>query len=109
VNARNVSCKTCEHSFASACICANRQLVGDHRAFIGECIGRKQLQRGTVAMPFIRGSKERDTSPHAIRCSFCRKGKDDVAKMISGPGVYICDQCVELCNKILKEASAPQS
>jgi ATP-dependent Clp protease ATP-binding subunit ClpX len=36
------------------------------------------------------------------RCSFCGKGEDKVKKLIAGPGVFICDQCVELCNEILR-------
>ena len=40
-----------------------------------------------------------------LRCSFCGKPKDETLKLISGPGVYICDECVELCNKILREES----
>lgn len=35
-------------------------------------------------------------------CSFCRKDQDSVEKLIAGPGVYICDNCVELCNLILE-------
>lgn len=34
-------------------------------------------------------------------CSFCRKDQNTVQKLIAGPGVYVCDACVELCNKIL--------
>jgi ATP-dependent Clp protease ATP-binding subunit ClpX len=36
-------------------------------------------------------------------CSFCGKPRDQVAHMIAGPKVYICDECVELCNEILAE------
>jgi ATP-dependent Clp protease ATP-binding subunit ClpX len=36
-------------------------------------------------------------------CSFCVKPQDEVAKLIAGPGVYICDGCVELCNGILAD------
>jgi ATP-dependent Clp protease ATP-binding subunit ClpX len=38
-----------------------------------------------------------------LRCSFCGKSKDSVRKFISGPSVYICNECVELCNEILAE------
>lgn len=38
-----------------------------------------------------------------VRCSFCGKPKDRVQKLIAGPGVFICDECVDLCNDILKE------
>ncbi len=36
-------------------------------------------------------------------CSFCGKNQDEVRKLVAGPGVYICDECVELCNDILTE------
>jgi ATP-dependent Clp protease ATP-binding subunit ClpX len=38
-----------------------------------------------------------------LRCSFCGKTQDQVKKLIAGPDVYICDECVELCNEILEE------
>ena len=38
-----------------------------------------------------------------LKCSFCGKGQDQVRKLIAGPGVYICDECIELCNEILAE------
>jgi ATP-dependent Clp protease ATP-binding subunit ClpX len=37
------------------------------------------------------------------RCSFCNKGQEQVRKLIAGPGVYICDQCIELCQEVLEE------
>jgi tryptophan synthase beta chain len=36
-----------------------------------------------------------------LRCSFCRKKQDDVRKLIAGPSIYICDECVGVCNEIL--------
>jgi ATP-dependent Clp protease ATP-binding subunit ClpX len=41
-----------------------------------------------------------------LSCSFCGKSKDAVAKLIAGPGVYICDECVALCDVILAEEHA---
>ncbi|MCL7983444.1 MAG: ATP-dependent Clp protease ATP-binding subunit ClpX, partial [marine benthic group bacterium] len=38
-----------------------------------------------------------------LRCSFCGKSKDSVKKFISGPNVYICNECISLCNEILAE------
>lgn len=38
-----------------------------------------------------------------LYCSFCGKGQDEVRKLIAGPSVYICDECVELCNDILRD------
>ncbi|MCT7973910.1 ATP-dependent protease ATP-binding subunit ClpX [Laspinema olomoucense] len=49
-----------------------------------------------------------------LKCSFCGKSQEQVRKLIAGPGVYICDECVDLCNEILDEelfdsnAAAPQ-
>ncbi len=41
-----------------------------------------------------------------LRCSFCRRNQTEVEKLISGPSAYICNECVQLCNEILKEEVA---
>src|SRR5881296_471600 len=46
--------------------------------------------------------KKRINSPHPIRCSFCGRGQDEVSRLVSGPSVYICSECVKLCNDILE-------
>lgn len=38
-----------------------------------------------------------------LKCSFCGKSQDQVRKLVAGPGVYICDECIELCNEIVEE------
>ncbi|BAS27180.1 ATP-dependent Clp protease ATP-binding subunit ClpX [Limnochorda pilosa] len=38
-----------------------------------------------------------------LKCSFCGKAQEQVKKLIAGPGVYICDECIELCNEIIEE------
>ncbi len=38
-----------------------------------------------------------------LRCSFCGKSQLNVAKLIAGPGVYICNECIELCREIIEE------
>ena len=38
-----------------------------------------------------------------LTCTFCGKGQEDVRKLIAGPSVYICDECVDLCNDIIEE------
>lgn len=38
-----------------------------------------------------------------LKCSFCGKGQKEVKKLIAGPGVYICDECIDLCNDIIDE------
>jgi ATP-dependent Clp protease ATP-binding subunit ClpX len=49
-------------------------------------------------------TSEAPAAPTAIqvRCSFCAKPSSDVEKVIAGPGVYICNECVGLCNQILR-------
>lgn len=47
-------------------------------------------------------AKQGKTDPN-LRCSFCGKGRDQVRKLIAGPTVYICDECVGLCNDIIAE------
>lgn len=38
-----------------------------------------------------------------LKCSFCSKTQEQVRKLVAGPGVYICDECIELCNEIIEE------
>lgn len=38
-----------------------------------------------------------------LKCSFCGKSQEQVKKLVAGPGVYICDECIELCNEIIEE------
>lgn len=44
----------------------------------------------------------------ALHCNFCGKSQKEVKKLIAGPGVYICDECIELCNDIIYEDSVKQ-
>ena len=46
---------------------------------------------------------KRETTSGLLRCSFCGKSQNEVKKLIAGPGVYICDECIELCNDIIAE------
>ena len=39
-----------------------------------------------------------------VRCSFCNKTQEQVRKLIAGPDVYICDECVSLCGEIIQDA-----
>ncbi|HJE78752.1 MAG TPA: ATP-dependent Clp protease ATP-binding subunit ClpX, partial [Brevibacterium epidermidis] len=38
-----------------------------------------------------------------LKCNFCGKSQKQVRKLIAGPGVYICDECIGLCNEIIEE------
>jgi len=46
--------------------------------------------------------KKRDDNAN-LSCSFCGKSQREVKKLIAGPTVYICDECIELCNDIIAE------
>src|SRR5689334_8594568 len=55
-----------------------------------------------------------NSSADQPKCSFCGKNQEQVRKLIAAPGVYICDECVDLCNEILEEelytaSSAPEA
>ncbi len=52
-------------------------------------------------MPKASGGSEQ------LLCSFCGKSQRQVKKLIAGPGVYICDECIDLCNEIIDEEFAP--
>jgi ATP-dependent Clp protease ATP-binding subunit ClpX len=48
-------------------------------------------------------TKRRNANVNGLRCSFCGKSQDEVKKLIAGPAVYICDECIELCIEIIEE------
>lgn len=52
--------------------------------------------------------KKKIGSPHILRCSFCGRGQDEVTKLISGPSVYICNECIKLCKDILDDEISGQ-
>ncbi len=49
-----------------------------------------------------------NTNDKQIRCSFCGKTQDEVARLVEGPGVYICDRCVEFCSSLIFDEPYPQ-
>jgi ATP-dependent Clp protease ATP-binding subunit ClpX len=55
----------------------------------------------------IMSAKKNDTEK--LVCSFCGKTQNEVKKLVAGPGVYICDECVELCNDIVAETESSAS
>lgn len=48
-------------------------------------------------------ARDSDNKEKTVRCSFCNKAQNEVKTLIAGPGVYICDECIELCNSIVEE------
>ncbi len=51
--------------------------------------------------------RDDDRRDKPVTCSFCHKTQEQVDKLIAGPGVYICDECIELCSSIIEEESIP--
>ena len=49
------------------------------------------------------------THKHLYHCSFCGKAQTEVKTLISGPGVFICDECVELCQAIIAKKAAAET
>ena len=50
-----------------------------------------------------KNDKDGDKNGKLLYCSFCGKSQHEVRKLIAGPSVFICDECVELCNDIIRE------
>ena len=48
-------------------------------------------------------AKDSADSDKLLYCSFCGKSQNEVRKLIAGPSVFICDECVDLCNDIIRE------
>lgn len=53
--------------------------------------------------------QRKDDSNDDLLCSFCGKSQDEVKKLIAGPSVYICDECIQLCNEIIAEEYGQES
>ena len=53
----------------------------------------------------LQGSSENENS---IQCSFCGKTQDQVRKLVAGPDVYICDECIDLCDEIIAKEYAQE-
>jgi hypothetical protein len=62
-----------------------------------------KLKNAAARLPW---SRRRGLNP-TLYCSFCSKSQHNVAKLIAGPYVFICDECVGLCNKILETPDWP--
>ena len=51
-------------------------------------------------------SEKTSSGEKLLYCSFCGKSQHEVRKLIAGPSVFICDECIELCNDIIREETA---
>ena len=67
-------------------------------------VGFRPRTAGTRPAARLRGSGAwRGSATRTFKCSFCGKSQKQVKKLIAGPGVYICDECIDLCNEIIEE------
>ena len=51
--------------------------------------------------------RDDDNSQKGVRCSFCNKTQDQVDTLVAGPGVFICNECVELCREVIEDEDRP--
>src|ERR1035441_8387930 len=57
-----------------------------------------------AALPRVfMAEKKGSSSEKVLYCSFCGKSQHEVKKLIAGPSVFICDECIELCNDIIRD------
>jgi ClpX C4-type zinc finger protein/ClpA/ClpB-like protein len=81
-------------------------LMGEVRRLRGDIDRLRQaLPRPPTTKPEIKPASL--TYVSLLHCSFCNEPQDQVAKLIGGPGVYICDRCIALCQEILDEEPPP--
>ncbi len=82
------------------------------RAVQNVLYGHAQAAGKTAEGPARQGSGDDHMAQNrrpSVSCSFCGKGQHEVRKLIAGPTVYICDECVSLCNDIIAEEVAGES
>ena len=65
-------------------------------ALLTRCSADRSIPKGVVSCLNL-------TMKGQLKCSFCGKSQEQVRKLVAGPGVYICDECIELCTEIVEE------
>lgn len=68
-----------------------------------ELVPRKETPPVPAPAPSGDSKRIKDGAGKLLNCSFCGKSQHEVQKLIAGPSVYICDECVGLCNDIIEE------
>src|SRR5690242_20596055 len=91
----------------------------DRRATLIGCTAGSVVRRRLVGIRDRRLHADKEVGTHEmarigdggdlLKCSFCGKSQKQVKKLIAGPGVYICDECIDLCNEIIEEELAESS
>jgi ATP-dependent protease Clp ATPase subunit len=93
------------------CVARCRQVIGPRPPRIAD--DTRDPERTTEDLPAQPMVEDEDVTaekkpPDAKHCSFCSKLKTEVAHLVAGPTVYICNECVELCEDIIADALAMQ-
>ena len=71
-------------------------------------VSGRRSHPASEASPGSARSRHREDGDQLL-CTFCGEAQKDVAKLIAGPGVYVCNECVDLCVKIIdEEREGPQ-
>lgn len=68
-----------------------------------------KVAQSEIAKITRRMTGKQPADNQGLYCSFCAKTQHEVKKLIAGPGVYVCDECVELCNEIMRDELKPAS
>jgi ATP-dependent protease Clp ATPase subunit len=91
------------------CVALCRDIIGPRPPPVDEPRTPERTTADLPAQPLLDDEDvTAETKPPDDRhCSFCRKDKADVARLVSGPSVYICNECVELCEDVIAEEPAP--
>jgi len=82
---------------------------GNRESWASDCPRVQPLDNGPAARINVTHLAEgtrlarRSAARSALRCSFCGKPQKDVGKLIAGPKVFICDECVEVCYDIIRD------
>lgn len=72
---------------------------------IHDAINELRKVQGLEPLPLpSEGAAASSEAKHPEYCSFCGKTKDEVQKLVAGPSVFICDKCVTLAHKLLKDS-----
>src|SRR5437867_4375501 len=84
------------------------KLIEDKKSPRGSQVA-KELKKLVTAIEdsfkksYYESDSEQDQQRKPLVCSFCGKSQDEVRKLIAGPTVYICNECIDLCNDIIRD------
>ena len=77
--------------------------AASRRRVVGSRRGRPGLRARPLGSEELGRAMAKFGDSDLLKCSFCGKSQKQVKKLIAGPGVYICDECIDLCNEIIEE------